>query len=144
MKHEITNEQPFAWFLRVWQGRLINQLERERERENECNVVSVRLKRGRNVPRRVSSPVSSKSLSLVDSLSLSLFNVQFNSIVWSVSFHRLDHEIPPPSPPSKGIERASSFVSFSFEWRIDGWKEGGLYLLTQLSVDQNVCDWIIS
>lgn len=95
MKHEITNEQPFAWFLRVWQGRLINQLERERERTSECNVVSVRVKRGRNVPRRVSSPVSSKSLCLSwiqFSLPLSLSLVQFNSIVSPVSFHRLDHQ----------------------------------------------------
>lgn len=95
MKHEITNEQPFAWFLRVWQGRLINQLERERERTSECNVVSVRVKRGRNVPRRVSSPVSSKSLCLSwiqFSLPLSLSLVQFNSIVSPASFHRLDHQ----------------------------------------------------
>lgn len=95
MKHEITNEQPFAWFLRVWQGRLINQLERERERTSECNVVSVRVKRGRNVPRRVSSPVSSKSLCLSwiqFSLPLSLSLVQFNSIVSPASFHRLDYQ----------------------------------------------------
>lgn len=125
MKHEITNEQPFAWFLRVWQGRLINQLERERERTSECNVVSVRVKRGRNVPRRVSSPVSSKSLCLSwiqFSLPLSLSRtVQFDRFTGKFPSVR-PPEIPlHPSPLSKGIERASS----SFEWKIDGWKEDG-------------------
>lgn len=95
MKHEITNEQPFAWFLRVWQGRLINQLERERERERasvtlfrfEWNAVETFLDAFHPLFRQRVSVSRGYS-----SLSLSLSLVQFNSIVSPVSFHRLDHQ----------------------------------------------------